>query len=69
MKSDKETRLSIRMSPVEIEQLKAFAASKNATLADWVRETLLFQAGARDDRMAELERRLAALESRFSQAA
>ena len=69
MKIDKETRLSIRMTPEELEHLKAFASSKNATLADWVRETLLFQAGMRDDRLAELERRLAVLESRMSQAA
>jgi len=69
MKTDKETRLSIRMSQEELESLKVFAASKNATLADWVRETLLFQVGVRDDRIAELERRLASLETRMNQAA
>ncbi len=62
-----ETRLSVRMSQSEIKQLKLYAQTQNLTLADWVRQTLLSQAGIREDRIAELERRLAALEERLNQ--
>jgi|GEM_PF-2115765 len=65
MTNEPDSRLSIRISPEELKKLKNFAATKNETFADWVRKTLLFQAGIQDDRIAELERRIAALESRL----
>jgi len=64
MANEPESRLSIRIPPDELKKLKEFAATKNESFADWVRKTLLFQAGVQDDRIAELERRVAALESR-----
>ncbi|MEC4811898.1 MAG: DUF6290 family protein [Scytonema sp. PMC 1069.18] len=57
-----ETRLSIRMSSDELETLKTYAASKNKTLADWVRETLLIAAEQQEDKIGNLQARLEALE-------
>lgn len=62
----KESRLSIRMSDTELEQLKDYATKNNRTLADWVRETLLTSAGIQTDKIQELEKRLALLESKIA---
>lgn len=59
-----ESRLSIRMEKVEIERLKAYAATKNKTLADWVREVVLVAAEVQDNKIAELERRIELLEAK-----
>jgi antitoxin component of RelBE/YafQ-DinJ toxin-antitoxin module len=48
-----ETRLSVRMDTQEIEDLKAVAAKEGMTLSDWVRYTLLQQAGLFDGRYVE----------------
>jgi uncharacterized protein (DUF1778 family) len=57
-----ETRLSIRMNSDELESLKAYAASKNKTLADWVRETLLIAAEQQENEISDLKNRLEILE-------
>ncbi len=57
-----ETRLSIRMNSDELESLKAYAASKNKTLADWVRETLLIAAEKQEDEIGQLKARLETIE-------
>lgn len=59
-----ESRLSIRMEKAEIERLKAYAATKNKTLADWVREVVLVAAEVQDNKIAELERRIELLEAK-----
>ncbi|MHC5825173.1 MAG: hypothetical protein ACYT04_57325 [Nostoc sp.] len=48
-----ETRLSVRMESSEIEDLKAAAAKENMCLSDWVRFTLLQQAGLFQGRYIE----------------
>ena len=58
-----ETRLSIRMSKEKIEQLKAYAESLDQSLSDWARDTLMKEAQIKDDKIAELERRIALLEA------
>ena len=59
-----ESRLSIRMEKSEIQKLKDYAATKNKTLADWVREVVLIAAGEQDNKLAELERRIELLEAK-----
>jgi len=48
-----ESRLSIRMDNDELDALKRLAADNNMTLADWVRYTLLSQAGLFEGRYQE----------------
>ena len=59
-----ESRISIRMEKSEIQKLKDYAATKNKTLADWVREVVLIAAGEQDNKLAELERRIELLEAK-----
>jgi uncharacterized protein (DUF1778 family) len=66
IEKEKETRLSVRMSPEELEILKDFAASKGENLSDWVKRILLSEAGLKRDRISELEQRLTALESKIA---
>lgn len=61
-----ETRLSVRIDKEELEQLKAYATSKNQTFADWVREQLLIAAEIQEDRIGELEKRISLLEENLA---
>lgn len=60
-----ETRLSIRISKEELQALKTYAESNGKTFSDWVRETLLDTATGRADKIEQLEKRLAAIETKF----
>ena len=48
-----ETRLSVRMDIQEIDDLKVLAAKQGMSLSDWVRFTLLQQAGLFQGRYIE----------------
>ncbi len=70
--SRKDTRLNIRISDEELEQLKDLASEARMTLADWVRHKLLGHGDELSDLKSEiksLNERLAALEARLSRAA
>jgi uncharacterized protein (DUF1778 family) len=60
-----ETRLSIRIDEKELKALKAYAERENKTFSDWVRETLLTNAGLSSDKYSELEKRIVRLERKF----
>lgn len=66
MAKEKETRLSVRMPQDELDKLKDYADSKNKTLADWVRETLLVAAEIQEDKIVEIEKRLSKLEEKVA---
>lgn len=61
-----ETRLSIRISKEELQALKTYAESSGKTFSDWVRETLVDTATGRTDKIEQLEKRLAAIEAKFT---
>lgn len=64
--STTNARLSVRMPEDELKKLKEYAESKNKTLADWVRETLLVAADMQEDKILELEKRLDKLEQKVA---
>lgn len=57
-------RLSVRIPEDELLKLKDYAESKNKTFADWVRETLLIAAEIQENKIHELEKRIARLEEK-----